>query len=313
VFGGLYLPHLRSAVYRELIAAERYLAPAAPEVEQADLDLDGWEDALLETPHWAAWISSRGGRLWGFDDRSGLWNYGDTLARRPEFYHAALRDAALGGGEGQTIHGTLRAKEGGLDALAGQIDPFGRDSFVDRWIEGADLEAWADTRFAFIEGLAGEVVLRAAEETAPAIEKRFRVATDGALEVEYRLESARPRLGKLTVELNLGLHVPQADDRFVEVDGVRATPPHWAGRARHEGVTRSAFVDAWAGRRLDVWTDRRALLERAPIETVSQSEGGVERVFQGIEARFTFAAAVEPGRSWRVCFRLAPTASARTA
>src|SRR5436309_1909532 len=68
VFGGLYLPHLRSALYRELIAVESYLAPAGPDLEQADLDLDGDQDVLLQTPRWAAWLSARGGRMWAFDD-----------------------------------------------------------------------------------------------------------------------------------------------------------------------------------------------------------------------------------------------------
>jgi len=306
VFGGLYLPHLRAAVYRELIAAERYLAPPGVSVERDDLDLDGFEDVLLETPEWAAWISSRGGRLWGFDDRHGLVNYGNTLARRTEHYHAALRGASVEGGEGESIHGALRVKEPGLDALAARLDPHGRDSFVDAWSEAGATTEWAEARWALAEGAASGVTLRVAEGDAPAIEKRFRVGEDGALEVEYRLQSSRARLGKLTVELNLGLHVPHAADRFVEVEGARAVPPHLGAEARHEGVTRSAFVDAWAGRRLDVWTDRRGTLERAPIETVSQSEAGAERVFQGIEARYSFAAALEVGKRWRLCFRVAP-------
>jgi hypothetical protein len=71
-------------------------------------------------------------------------------------------------------------------------------------------------------------------------------------------------------------------------------------------VTRTSYVDAWAGRRLDVATDRKAALERAPIETVSLSEAGAERVFQGIEARHAFAVALEPGKPWRVRFQIMP-------
>src|SRR5206468_1324026 len=114
VFGGLYLPHLRSALYRELIAAEADLAPAEPRVELADFDADGDGDALLETPQWAVWVSARGGCAWGFDDRAGLVNYGDTLARRPEAYHAKLREAAMGAAAGESLHGALRVKEAGL-------------------------------------------------------------------------------------------------------------------------------------------------------------------------------------------------------
>ena len=64
-------------------------------------------------------------------------------------------------------------------------------------------------------------------------------------------------------------------------------------------------MDRWAGLRIDLATDRPATLERAPIETVSLSEQGAERVFQGLELRHTFAVALEPGVPWRLTFRLA--------
>jgi len=304
VFGGLYLPHLRAAVYRELIAAESVLADTAVRVERCDLDFDGFEDALLETRSAAAWISARGARLWGFDDRLGSWNVLDTLARRPEHYHAALRGAAVGTREGETIHGALRAREPGLEALVEQYDREGRDSFLDLWSEPGSAHAWGGQRFTFLAGPPGGVTLQAPAGDSPSLTKQYRLAEDGALEVEYTLETRRARRGELTVEINLGLHVPQADDRFVELDGERASSPQFGARARHEGVAQSAFVDRWAGRRIDLWTDRRAALERAPIETVSLSEQGAERLFQGLELRYTFPVALEAGRPWRLHFRL---------
>ncbi|HEY3215407.1 MAG TPA: alpha-amylase/4-alpha-glucanotransferase domain-containing protein [Candidatus Eisenbacteria bacterium] len=305
VFGGLYLPHLRAALYRELIAAEASFAPPESHVERADLDLDGALDALLETPAWAAWVSARGGRLWGYDDRHALWNYGDTLARRPEPYHERLRDAALGGGEGETIHAAVRVKEPGLDDVVGEYDPRGRDSFLDGWEELGLRHDWAGERFSIAEEDRKTVAASAEEGTAPALRKRYQVGADGSLEVEYTLSSRAARTGALTVELNLGLHVREAADRYVEIDGRRARPPHFGAEARHEGVTRCAFVDAWAERRLEVRTDREAVLTRAPIETVSLSESGAERVFQGVEVRYRFAASIDPGTPWRLIFRLA--------
>src|SRR5207247_3459386 len=45
VFGGLYLPHLRQAIWRNLALAEGELRRDAPlEVEQLDLDADGFEE-----------------------------------------------------------------------------------------------------------------------------------------------------------------------------------------------------------------------------------------------------------------------------
>ena len=313
VFGGLYLPHLRAALYRELIAVEAFLAPPGPRIERADIDLDGVPDALLETPRWGAWVSARGARMWAFDDRQGLWNYGDTLARRPEAYHRRLREAETGAAEGRSIHDELRVKEPGLAALAAEIDAHGRDAFVDRWSEGALFHDWAETLFRSEDGDGASVSWSSAEDVAPGLAKRYRVGADGMLELEYTLTSNRPRLGRLVVEMNLGLHVAEAVDRYVEIEGERATLPHFAARARHPAVARAAFVDEWAGRRLDIWLDRKASLDRAPIETVSLSEAGAERVFQGIELRFGFAVALERGKPWRVRFRIAPGRSGRPA
>jgi len=306
IFGGLYLPHLRSALYRELIAVETHLAGDGARIETGDLDLDGHPDAVVETSRWAAWLSARGGRMWAFDDRQGLWNYGDTMARREEAYHRRLQEAEVGAAEGESIHDSVRAKEPGLVALAAKIDPHGRDSFLDRWSEGTLAHEWADVRFDPGDHDATSVEYRAAEGDAPALAKRYRVAADGMLEVEYTLTSRHARLGKLTVELNLGVHVPDAPDRYVEIEGVAAAPAAFGARARHPVVARAGFVDEWADRRLDVWTDRKAALERAPIETVSLSEAGAERVFQGIELRYGFAVALESGKPWHVRFRMAP-------
>jgi alpha-amylase len=305
VFGGLYLPHLRAAVYRELIAAEAAGAPEGLTIETTDLDLDGALDAVLETPRWAAWVSARGARLWGFDDRDTRWNYCDTLARRPEAYHDALRRAAVGGGEGKSIHEAVRWKSHGEERLLEGYDQHARDSFLDVWEEEGHRHDWGEDGFA-LRVESGAVALRADESQGPAVEKSFRIDSEDGLEVGYRLSAGRARRGTLEVTLNLGLHVRQAEDRWVEVGGERADPPHWGASARHRGVTSLGFVDGWAGRRLDIALDRPGDVARAPIETVSLSEAGAEAVFQGIELQVRFAVAVAPDQPWRVSFRLRP-------
>jgi alpha-amylase len=311
VFGGLYLPHLRAAAYRELIAAEAFVGGQGTRVEYSDLDLDGDEDALLETPAWAAWVTARGGALWALDDRVRGWTIGDTLARRPEYYHARLRDAALGGGEGETIHAAIRLKEPGLAELIEHYDTRGRASFLDRWSEAGIQHEWGVERFGFEHAAGSGLRLELAEGAAPAIEKRYVRADHDTLEVTYTLTSGRPRQGALEVELNLGFHVPRAADRFVELDGQPDDPPHLGAQSARDGVRTTSFVDAWADRRLTIAIDPPCDFRRAPIETVSLSEGGAERVFQGVEARYRVALGLEPGRPARVRFRLTLSAAHR--
>ena len=313
VFGGLYLPHLRAAAWRELIAAETFVGAREPRIERGDLDLDGDDDALLETPEWAAWVSARGGALWALDDRVRGWNCADTLARRPESYHARLREAALGGGEGETIHAVVRLKEPGLAARVGQYDRHARALFQDSWIEEGRTHDWGADRFAFADVEPGALRLALPEGEAPAIEKRYARADDGALEVTYTLRAERPRRGALEVELNLGFHVPRARDRFVEVDGRPDDPPHFGAEAAREGVRTSAFVDGWADRRLTVALDHPCDFRRAPIETISLSEAGAERLFQGIEARYRLRFDLEPGRAAHARFRVSLAAARRAA
>ena len=309
VFGGLYLPHLREGVYRELIAVERFLAPATAHLERGDLDLDGCEDARLETADWAAWVSARGAALWAFDDRARVKSWGDTLARRDEAYHDDLEHAAQAGGEGTTIHAAVRVTEPGLAARARNTDPGPRDSFLEKWSAAGRIVDFRARRFAFLDAPPHEIALVSGAEGGPRLTKRYRIAADGALEVELALESEATGEGTLEVALNLGVHVPSAPDRFVMVNGKRADPPAFAATASHQSVRHLALVDAWEGTRLDVELDREASLERAPIETVSLSERGAERVFQGLEARFGFPVELASGAdAWRVRFRLRPGA-----
>jgi 4-alpha-glucanotransferase len=311
VFGGLYLPMLREAIYRELIAVERWLAPDHVHVERGDFDLDGSEDALIETPAWAAWIGLRGGALWAFDDRRARRNWGDTLARRTEAYHAALAGAKVGGSEGETIHAAIRVKEPGLIELAKRADETPRDSFQERWRPSpsetdAAPRSYASERFRMLGAAPREVTLIVDESQAPALTKRYAADADGNLAVELRLDSNRARTGALDVVLNLGVHVPDAPDRFVLVNGAPVTPANFATRAAHDAVRSFALVDAYEAARLDIAIDREARLTREPIETVSLSEGGAERIFQGLEARFTFDVALAAGAPWIVRFTLRP-------
>ena len=109
VFGGLYLPHLRSAVYEHLIQAE-FLAdtvcrsgvrgqrsgkskktdrqPSWLEIEGGDFDRDGNEEVMLNSELMNLFIDpAEGGRITELDWKPRSFNLTNTLTRRHEGYH----------------------------------------------------------------------------------------------------------------------------------------------------------------------------------------------------------------------------------
>ena len=62
---------------------------------------------------------------------------------------------------------------------------------------------------------------------------------------------------------------------------------------------------------VDEWTDLRAVLHMDtpsevhafPVETISQSEGGLERVYQSSAVVLTWPVALSEGETWNLCIR----------
>ncbi|MCY3600643.1 MAG: DUF1925 domain-containing protein, partial [Gemmatimonadetes bacterium] len=89
VFGGVYLPHLRRAIWRELAAAERQLREEERiAFEILDFDLDGHDEIWIHSARSSIVISpERGGAIESLTVfRDGV-NYVDVLSRRIETYH----------------------------------------------------------------------------------------------------------------------------------------------------------------------------------------------------------------------------------
>ncbi len=306
VFGGLYLPHLRHAVFQHLIRAERALEDTrrggeAVRIETLDWDADGSAEALLLSPHLGLVVEpARGGGVIALDARAKAFNLGNTFTRRPEAYHWKLAATVRREGEGAaTIHEERGAKEEGLADLL-HYDAYRRGSFLDHWLSssatvldlnrqgigtGLALTAY-DSRISR-EGRTPVLLLHGRAEQAGAslrVHKRFRLAPDAPrLAVEYRLEPdgiIEPvRFG---VELNLAFYMGPPPDRVVEINGERAADPSLFAVAETSGVREVRIVDAWLGLAAHLRLDPPGMLWRCPVQTISQSEAGYERVAQQV-------------------------------
>ncbi len=96
VFGGLYLPHLRGAVYQELVAAEALIHSAligsrSTRIEKFDFDCDGRDEIVITTPALKAIVAPQlGGMITELDHFGIAKNLVDLVGRRKEGYHDKL-------------------------------------------------------------------------------------------------------------------------------------------------------------------------------------------------------------------------------
>ena len=173
-FGGLYLPHLRNAIYQHLITADNALLAGEyrPKnwvvAEVADLNIDGLPEVCLSNAHLAACFNPHAGALYELDVRSIRQNLLATLSRRPEAYHETIRQHVQGGqqdsGKAKSIHDRVIFKQAGLDQLL-HYDAYLRKSLIDHFYEAqvtlADLAACRESELGdFVTGRYEHSLLR---------------------------------------------------------------------------------------------------------------------------------------------------------
>ncbi len=334
-FGGLYLPHLRNAIYRHLIAADSAVEALAGRegrwvhVEADDFNLDARKEVRISGDRLVAFLApARGGHLYELDIRSTRLNLLATLNRRPEPYHAKVREAAGqqhqqdGQGGAVSIHDLVHFKQPDLDQKLA-YDNWPRKSLVDHFI-GRDttLEQFQRGEGEIGDFLTGvyETRLRRSDRRVEAILSRrgqaghlqphvtktiaLDTSSGGLLEVQYLLEHLTPgEVVRFGVEFNFAGMAAGADDRyFYGSDGGQLGQLQTVQSLSH--MDRIGLVDEWLGVDVSLDLSQQASIWTFPIQTVSQSEGGFELVHQSsvVMPHWEFVAD-ETGR-WSVTIRL---------
>ncbi len=330
VFGGCYLPHLRRAVKSALIECEQLLSAAerGPGVRWRceDVNGDGRREIVVRTRELGLTLNpERGGTITELAYGRRALDAADVLTRRPEAYHAKVKERPGGAGDGgvKTIHAGAAAKEGGLASLL-EYDAFRRASLLDAFFpEGAapdPLQPWGQARLAVgerpmaweVSESAGrlEVALRLERPDGLPLDirKTLTVTRDGAeVEIGYglRWDGAEPLAGRWATQLNLALTAGDAPGRHWGLPD----RPSLGGRGHREGLQRLAMVDEWAGVELALEWTGSADIGWAPVETVSLSESGFERIYQGSALLLSWPVRLEAGAVWAASARLVFTSA----
>ena len=312
IFGGLYAPHLRTDLWRNLVRAEtiadrQTAATLMPRVELLDYDADGAHEHLFTASEYQALLKpTDGGTIAAFDFRLAGATLINSIQRRPEAYHARLREAAKAAAPGSvaSIHEQTLVKEPGLERFL-RYDRWPRHAFrvllydpARTQSEYEALELQEDPGFA---GGAFHVKSSSADDAQLIREDDLKIATkigggaptlslakrfsfgpapygcEVGCEIGLKLKHSLATPIAVGIESIINLLAPAEPDRFFET-------PSGPQNLRFSGALPGPLLrleDGWQRIRITLHAPGATEFWIAPIETVSESEGGFERVYQG--------------------------------
>ncbi len=312
VFGGIYLPHLRSAIQSARILAEAELwrsreaagdAPAL-EVEELDLEVDGGAVVVVDTPaHTAGVKPAEGGALLLWDLHEPAHALHDVLTRRREGYHAEWVSAedAPPQQEGN-IHKIVRALPPGEKLT---YDWYRRLSLIDHFHAGLPTAAALNDLDAhelgdFVALPYEHTVSRTEDEVSVTMTRDGHLWWRGGdaqplrLEKIVRVHAGEPHVScshRITntgsspvaawwgVECNVKLQSDEGDQRRLNVLGGEEYPLE--ARLDPLAAPGLELVDDGLGIAVRLEADGAPHWSSFGVHTLSQSEAGVDTIYQG--------------------------------
>jgi len=294
LFGGIYLSHLRQAVYENLLTAERIAEErinyysVEPVIHKTDFDYDGRDELLIERKNVNVYIKpDDGGTVFEFDVKTPGFehNVQDTMTRYMESY-------LEGTGFNPDWYRRVSCRIHLWDVKASIHDWVNNTPFIDR----SDLALRS-----YSVALTPEktIVLRTigyhynAYKSPLFVEKRINV-NDQGYDTVYVVENR----GEQVLETVIGLeyHVAPKINRYSKDDAIRyiidvehGVNEYYTGVSRRVVVKTSIYPDII----LESNTDHEIWV--APIYSRARTEKGLLDVFQGIGVLFIDRVSLKPG------------------
>ncbi len=283
VFGGIYLPHLRNAVFENIIRGEEIIFKNAGVdyiLEDRDINFDGEKEVIL----WNRYMKlifepHNGGRAISWDIVPVHTNIQSTFSRQKEYYHRYV----LKGGKRQMlgVHDIPVLKEKGLEKYL-VYDSYHRLSFVEHCLNtvpsAEDIEF---LRFKTDEGFLKRKLdyrlckKRCGVEFLNKGVPEKKINLDNS-EILIELSPVNCSTDFFALEFNLFTLSAETPDKSFFIDG------EFVGNAgvKYNGKGRVVeFEDRYRGFSLK-FVSEGCYIKLAPIYTVNLSESGIERVFQ---------------------------------
>ena len=317
VFGGLYLPHLRRAVYEHLIKAENLTEIGVWEqgsgvrgkttdssqftVYERDFDADTFNEILIRTPQLNLFFSPHnGGSLIELDYRPKCVNLSNTLSRWEEGYHHRVKgqSSEANKGEAKSIHDLTVSKEEDLEKYL-FFDKYQRVSLVDHFLKKEEtLDAFRMSAYEELGDFIDRPYERKSEVRSQKLEDvRFLLSREGhrirvekdlsvkgnEIDIKYLATNLEQNIFdvKFGVEFNLILPCCDGPDGFYDVRGKDIRNKGLGSAGEIAGIRQISMVDKLTKMRVSFSFDKDTSFWRFPIETVSLSEAGFEKIFQG--------------------------------
>ena len=269
IFGGLYLPHLREAVYKNLIEAENF--NIKKELILFDFDTDGQNEIIFSNENFFAVVKSKSAAFIELDDRMRKVNLLNYLGRKEERYHQRLfqenKDKEI-----KSIHEISQSKEKNLAAYL----------IYDKYERGFCLDRLLDRRPSAEDFRQGENIGKLFDYTNYEIlnKETMKIKFSGEIEKIIELTGENNRTLQIKyhgavnlfgVEFSLGIF-----GNKLALNGDKNLLNIWDIKDIQEFTIEADSISPIA-----FSANKKFSLLAYPIETVSSSEGGFEKNFQG--------------------------------
>ncbi len=287
LFGGLYLPHLRRAVYNAIVKLEGLLDMVEPRPAKfsVDLDLDGDEEVFLQNGVFQAVLRQDGSAaICEFDAYRLNHNFADTLSMPQEHYHRRVHAQPVEQHQTEGIanpHERVNLKHE-ITQEDMKIDEQQKLMFLDRWVNGGEEikpRYLAAGNTGMKHGAAFEAPLGAGKV------RKSVLLDDKRLYVAYHFESVKQ--GVFHVVVNLAM--PSCDGpagRFRVGDEIAGG---FGQTLQLDSMQHIVLEDGVLGGRLGILVNHPVAFHSMPCFSVSQSEAGFEKIMQAVVLEFEFA------------------------